>query len=71
MCARMGESLVVVAGKNLFNNLPPWEYAEQFSRRTKKRDDFTVGVHLENLSCMPPCRSHIELHGQALVLNMG
>ena len=71
MSARMGESYVVVAGKNLFNNRSPRQGAEEFSRGTMKCDHFLVGIHLKDVTFMPFRRDHRKLHGQVLVPSRG
>ena len=64
----MGESHVVVAGKNLFYDRSPRQGAEQFRLGTMKRDHFLDGIHLKDFALMPFRRDHRKLHGQVLVL---
>ena len=67
----MGESHVVVAGKDLFNNRSPRQGAEQFSRGTMKRDHFLVGTHLKDFAFVPFRYDHRKLHCQVRELNRG
>jgi hypothetical protein len=62
MGPRMGESHVIVGGKNLFNDYSPRQGAEQFSRGTMKGDHFLVGIHLKDFAFMAFRRGHRKFH---------